>query len=300
MQVHKETIDKIPNALPNRNNVDIEIYGMEGIPEGDLRQHDMSKGVPEPAMVYPDPPKVPTLPPKLPTTTLPLIHTPIGFGLPPNPHHHPHHAPPPYMPPGMMPMVPGMNPYGMPTNSQSPPMPPPLPGAGFPPPTTTQVSGQPISAPPAVASSVAPPPPPPKPLFPSVAASNPSLTSTSSLVKTASTSNSTSSHGTIATITANTRIIHPEEDLSLEELRTRLPRYKHLQLETGTVSSSSTTTMGSSQQVNVQVQPPLSGTYGNVANLAAAPSYTQPQTQAGPPPFLPQVYQQPQAFRPAY
>ena len=29
-QVHKETIDKVPNALPNRNNIEIEIYGMEG------------------------------------------------------------------------------------------------------------------------------------------------------------------------------------------------------------------------------------------------------------------------------
>ena len=27
MQVHKEAIDKIPNALPNRNSVDIEVYG---------------------------------------------------------------------------------------------------------------------------------------------------------------------------------------------------------------------------------------------------------------------------------
>lgn len=43
MQVHKETIDKIPNALPNRNSVDIEIYGMEGIPEGDVREHENKK-----------------------------------------------------------------------------------------------------------------------------------------------------------------------------------------------------------------------------------------------------------------
>lgn len=44
MQVHKETIDKIPNGLPNRNSVDIEIYGMEGIPEADIREHEKSKG----------------------------------------------------------------------------------------------------------------------------------------------------------------------------------------------------------------------------------------------------------------
>ncbi|XP_054723064.1 BUB3-interacting and GLEBS motif-containing protein ZNF207-like [Uloborus diversus] len=36
MQVHKETIDRVPNALSHRSSVDIEIYGMEGIPEADL------------------------------------------------------------------------------------------------------------------------------------------------------------------------------------------------------------------------------------------------------------------------
>lgn len=30
MQVHKEAIDKVPNSLPNRSNIEIEIYGMEG------------------------------------------------------------------------------------------------------------------------------------------------------------------------------------------------------------------------------------------------------------------------------
>jgi hypothetical protein len=32
MQVHKETIDKIPGALPGRDSVNVEVYGMEGIP----------------------------------------------------------------------------------------------------------------------------------------------------------------------------------------------------------------------------------------------------------------------------
>lgn len=30
MQVHKETIDKIPGAIPGRDGIDIEVYGMEG------------------------------------------------------------------------------------------------------------------------------------------------------------------------------------------------------------------------------------------------------------------------------
>jgi hypothetical protein len=43
MQVHKETIDKVPNSLPNRSNIEIEIYGMEGIPEEDIREHERQK-----------------------------------------------------------------------------------------------------------------------------------------------------------------------------------------------------------------------------------------------------------------
>lgn len=42
-QVHKETIDKVPNSLPSRNNIEIEIYGMEGIPEDDLKEHERQK-----------------------------------------------------------------------------------------------------------------------------------------------------------------------------------------------------------------------------------------------------------------
>lgn len=38
-QVHKENIDKVPNALPGRHDIEIEIYGMEGIPDKDLQEH---------------------------------------------------------------------------------------------------------------------------------------------------------------------------------------------------------------------------------------------------------------------
>jgi len=33
MQVHKETIDKIPGAVQGRDSIDVEVYGMEGIPQ---------------------------------------------------------------------------------------------------------------------------------------------------------------------------------------------------------------------------------------------------------------------------
>ena len=34
-KVHKENIDAVPNAAAGRDNIEIEIYGMEGIPEKD-------------------------------------------------------------------------------------------------------------------------------------------------------------------------------------------------------------------------------------------------------------------------
>lgn len=36
VQVHKETIDAVPNAIPGRTDIELEIYGMEGIPEKDM------------------------------------------------------------------------------------------------------------------------------------------------------------------------------------------------------------------------------------------------------------------------
>lgn len=43
MQVHKETIDKVPNSFPNRSNIEIEIFGMDGIPPEDLKEHERQK-----------------------------------------------------------------------------------------------------------------------------------------------------------------------------------------------------------------------------------------------------------------
>ena len=39
-QVHKETLSAVDNALPNRAGLDIEIFGMEGIPEDIVQQHN--------------------------------------------------------------------------------------------------------------------------------------------------------------------------------------------------------------------------------------------------------------------
>ncbi|XP_064640932.1 BUB3-interacting and GLEBS motif-containing protein ZNF207-like isoform X2 [Lineus longissimus] len=43
MQVHKENVEKVPNSLPGRNDITIEIYGMEGIPADDIKEHDKNR-----------------------------------------------------------------------------------------------------------------------------------------------------------------------------------------------------------------------------------------------------------------
>lgn len=110
MQVHKETIDKIPGAVPGRDSSQMEIYGMQGIPPGTTRgdeepeaKRDRKDDVP------PMPPgPMPTMPPMMP----PFPPFPMMPGMPPIV---PHgiHGMPPFMPPppGMgMPPVP---PFGM-------------------------------------------------------------------------------------------------------------------------------------------------------------------------------------------
>jgi len=93
MQVHKETIDKVPNSAPTRGNIEVEIYGMEGIPEADLKAHEAGRDDDDDVRRdKSDSPAVPTPPlqagPQL----------PAGMGG---------------VPPGMM-QIPGMRPQFMP------------------------------------------------------------------------------------------------------------------------------------------------------------------------------------------
>jgi len=43
MQVHKEPITSIPNSLPHRGDTEVEIYGMEGIPDKDMDEKRKEK-----------------------------------------------------------------------------------------------------------------------------------------------------------------------------------------------------------------------------------------------------------------
>ena len=45
--MHKERIDRIPNSVNNRHDIELEIYGSDGIPEQDLKQHERDYGIEE-------------------------------------------------------------------------------------------------------------------------------------------------------------------------------------------------------------------------------------------------------------
>lgn len=210
MQVHKEAIDKVPNSLPNRSNIEIEIYGMEGIPPDDLKEHEKQRsGVSgkgsdsdddEPAAKK-KPPTTHGLPvasssgvmptqmgPGMPgVSAVPPTMYPVGPMMTPMP-------PPPYMPAppgmvmgGMRPMFPAVS---VPTSAPKPTFPAYSSATISAPPTTSMASG---SGDGSEGGGVRPP----------AANQCPLVTSTG----------------------AGSRIIHPPEDVSLEEIRARRPAY---------------------------------------------------------------------------
>lgn len=147
MQVHKETIDKIPGALPGRDNVNIEVYGMEGIP-ADMGEPqlppDEPSGPPPAKMPRPGVPMppgmmiaagaMPGMPPIPQVTMQHFVPSSIPFGvtatggipLPTLGSIRPGMFPPGMMPPGGL--LPGMIPTPPSTsNIPMPGAPPPLP-----------------------------------------------------------------------------------------------------------------------------------------------------------------------------
>ncbi|KJH43458.1 zinc finger, C2H2 type [Dictyocaulus viviparus] len=111
MQVHKETIDKIPGAVPGRDSSQMEIYGMQGIPPGTTRgdeepeaKRDRKDDIP------PMPPgPMPTMPQMMP----PFPPFPMMPGMPPIVPHG-MHGMPPFMPPPPGMGIPPVPPFGMP------------------------------------------------------------------------------------------------------------------------------------------------------------------------------------------
>mmetsp|Transcript_11209 Transcript_11209/g.14006 ORF Transcript_11209/g.14006 Transcript_11209/m.14006 type:complete len:271 (-) Transcript_11209:102-914(-) len=117
-QVHKGTLEVVPNALKGREDPSVEISGMRGIPvehEASIKRMKLNNGLAEaPALTatgMPQPPQPPQPPPGIP---------PMGMGMPPMGMG----IPPPGMPPmgmGIPPMGMGIPPPGMPQG-----VPPPI------------------------------------------------------------------------------------------------------------------------------------------------------------------------------
>ncbi|OCT63185.1 BUB3-interacting and GLEBS motif-containing protein ZNF207-like isoform X2 [Xenopus laevis] len=299
MQVHKETIDAVPNAIPGRTDIELEIYGMEGIPEKDMEERrrileqktqvdSQKKKTNQDDSDYDDDDDT------APSTSFQQMQTQQGFmptmgqpgipGLPGAPGMPP--GIPPLMPavspliPGIPPVMAGMHPHGlMPMGGMMHPHGPGIPPmmAGLPPgvpppvgprlgiPSVTQV--QPALSPAVVSRLPAPstsapalqtvPKPlfpsagqaqaaiagpvgtdfkplnnvpatsaePPKPTFPAYTQSTMSTTSTTNSTASKPSTSITSKPATLTTTSATSKLVHPDEDISLEEKRAQLPKY---------------------------------------------------------------------------
>lgn len=77
LQVHKESVTKVPNAKPGRESTDIEIYGMQGIPADILAAHYGEEEEESASKVA----KV-----DIPSTPIgPMVPGPLGIAYPPQP-----------------------------------------------------------------------------------------------------------------------------------------------------------------------------------------------------------------------
>lgn len=218
MQVHKEAIDKVPNSMPNRSNIEIEIYGMEGIPAADLKEHERVKqGGPDSDDDEPLPKRIKpegllgTAPGTIPSPGLvpglmpPTLHPGMAAGIPMG--HllgHMGHLGHPFLPHGVQ-MLP---PHLAMMQAQASPAKPLFPSA------------VPVSSPgaPVVGADF-------KPISAGATISAPPTTNSTPSGSSSSTTGDSNKIATIATTGAASKIIHPAEDISLEELRARQHRY---------------------------------------------------------------------------
>ncbi|XP_031569816.1 BUB3-interacting and GLEBS motif-containing protein ZNF207-like [Actinia tenebrosa] len=255
MQVHKENVPSIPNSLPNRGDPEVEIYGMEGIPDKDVKERQQQRQGKEDTDVSDEPaakkakedtpmqmPMMGAVPGMMPM--MPMMGVP---GMP---------MPPGFPPPMGMQMMPGQPVRGMQPMPGMPGPPAPRPGMSMTAPAATSMtvsgSAQPQLAPGVVGSQV----PTSKPLFPSAQNVNGSaetskatgpvgadfkpLSSNSSSYSSGPTVSGASGKQVVPPPTsapmvskpaiivapgATSKLIHPDEDISLEEKRASLPKY---------------------------------------------------------------------------
>ncbi|ETV99658.1 hypothetical protein H310_07726 [Aphanomyces invadans] len=236
-QVHHETILHVPNAKPGKESVDVEVYGMEGVPgyntaktatgptnimDDPVKRMRVEGGMlhaPPQPMITPQLMHAPTVPPAMmypPRPPMMHMAAPTGypFGVvpqgvvgapPPRPPPPPHLLRPPFPPPpGFAPAgAPPMTPF--PPGMRPPPMIPFAPGMAPPP-----------LAPTAVVSPVVPPSAPslqpPVTVEPVVAPSSDSLDQPLAF--------------TLAAPQPGIVLIYPEDDISMEEKRAHLVKYR--------------------------------------------------------------------------
>uniref|UniRef100_A0A3Q3KAR5 C2H2-type domain-containing protein n=1 Tax=Monopterus albus TaxID=43700 RepID=A0A3Q3KAR5_MONAL len=346
MQVHKETIDSVPNAIPGRTDIELEIYGMEGIPEKDMQerrrtleqksqesqkkknnQDDSDEdddddeeagpsvsqaGAIQPQAGYAAPMTQPGIPP--------VAGAP---GMPPGGYQGKHllnvngmcllvsSAMPPHMAPrpGMPHMAPAPAAGAIPSRPSAPAAQPAVTKPLFPSAAQAQQSASAAAA----SSSTAASSDPPKATFP--AYTQPSVSSSSSTSSNPSSSTVakppatvTSKPATLTTTSATSKLIHPDEDISLEEMKAQLPRYQRLIPRPGQAhaAASPVATVGSiipPQQGMPPQQPgmrhPMHGQYG--APPQGMPSYMpggMPPYGQGPPMVPPYQGGPPMGMRP--
>lgn len=334
MQVHKETIDKVPNSLPNRSNIEIEIYGMEGIPPEDIKEHERQKqgktsgGRTSPSSGEDEPPPKKAKPEGLlgngpgalppgsvmpgmmtphPQAPMPPHMAPMGQFGPPMGHHMmgpmaPHMAPP-FMGPGGMPVMGPMGSMAPPpvnmgmnatvTTTQAAQNKPLFPSTATP---TTSVTT--TATPGGTTTTANAPIGPVKPTFPaySTATTQSSQTTSSPAVN-----ESPQKVALINTTGASSKIVHPQEDISLEEYRARLPKYQR-QPPPKTVDTSTSTPQTSAEAerptvmprfqrppmavaaVPVSIAPPVSSVA--IMSPMAGPPIMRPAVPLGPPTMI--------------
>lgn len=240
MQVHKESIDKVPNALPNRGNIDIEIYGMEGIPPEDIKEHERQKSGGSKSDSDDDDQAVKkhrsdastsainnnvSMPPSIAPMGYPMMMSPYGM--------HPG-------PPGMPMLTPMMRPPLFPSAISST-------NSGTLKPTFPAYSSATISAPP--------------------------TTNTTSSGQSNTNNNNdnveqTSNKLPISTSSSSIKIIHPSEDASLEEIKARQSQYQiKFQRSQSPASNTSSTPRSSTPLTSVVKEQPRIMTPHEVSDL---------------------------------
>ncbi|CAD7085905.1 unnamed protein product [Hermetia illucens] len=261
MQVHKEAIDKVPNSLPNRSNIEIEIFGMDGIPPEELREHERQKNGGR-SDSEDDEPATKKAKPEVPATQANMMM-------------------PNMMAPHMMGQFTSMGPMMTPMG----PMPPYMNAAGMQlmPPHMMGAPPRPLF--PAVSTSTVPSQA--KPTFPAYSnatiSAPPTTNNPAAAGAAAATSNATTDgqKSLITTSGTTSKIMHPPEDLSLEEIRARKPKYQRKAI---IATSSSSSTMPMTSRAPICSQPSnnhmLHTSYAPVTSVATSTAISQAQEHA--------------------